>query len=119
MSSKMEKNLSAWASARKNWLEQGIQVKFAIERKRNRTWNFVAVCEDDYYGLLSRASGCGYCKMSAVLSDVLHAIDPICGDGGSGVEYVIQRFNRLSEKYTVELIWDGRSEMAFELKLKT
>lgn len=79
---------------------QGGQIH--IEWKKSRTWGNNPVIENHYGEKCCNVSGCGYCKESTALADVLQFLgetdeerNAIARTGGAGVSSVEHELNKI------------------------
>ena len=90
----VEKRAKAWCD---NIHRTGLDdIDIAVEWKRSKTWGSNPAIES-HDGKMCNVSGCGYCKLSTALADVLCFLCPVDSDehnaiartGGAGVNSVI------------------------------
>lgn len=104
--------------------DNGIPRNIVVEWKRSRTWGSNPVVESDD-GKMCNVSGCGYCKLSTALADVLcflftpesDEFNAISRTGGAGVNSVIGALDKTG--WTLEQGPSGKAFDCFTLRRKT
>lgn len=87
---------------------------FAVIWSRSNTWGFCP--RIDYHGeKAAHASGCGYDKLSAVVSEFLHHLAPsVRGTGGAGIQTVQSRAR--VDGWELSHDYNGKQEDGFTLR---
>lgn len=95
--------------------------RIVIEWKKSATWGSNPVIES-YHGKCTNVSGCGYCKESTALADVLCFLFPVDSDayndvrrtGGAGVSSVVTALAK--HGWTLEKLCGTKTSDVYDLK---
>ena len=121
---KVEQRALAYAEYLKDVLESGKeQVTILVTWKKSKTWGLCPSISNQMQEKVAHASGCGYCKLSACLVELLRFFaddteqyKDIYSQGGCGEYAVFDAMDRVG--YTVKRIHNGKNEEVFGISKK-
>lgn len=115
--STVQKRAKTYCDNIKRW---GGKTSFVVEWKRSAMWGSNPVI-DDGRGKMCSVSGCGYCKLSTALADVLCFLfepesvefNDVARTGGAGVNSVISALDK--HGYELRQVTSTKTADVFEL----